>query len=80
MYLQALELWRHLLGEEHPIVAQSLNNLAELYRDQGRYSEAEPLYLQALDICEQRLGVNHPQTITTRENLANLRAAIASQQ
>lgn len=31
------------LGEEHLDVATSLNNLAELYRSQGRYNEAEPL-------------------------------------
>ncbi|MEH2360782.1 tetratricopeptide repeat protein, partial [Nostoc sp.] len=56
-----------------PDVATSLNNLAALYRSQGRYSEAEPLYIQALDICEQRLGVDHPNTITIRNNLAYLR-------
>ncbi|MFM6410039.1 MAG: tetratricopeptide repeat protein, partial [Microcystis sp.] len=30
------------LGENHPHVAASLNNLAGLYRCQGRYAEAEP--------------------------------------
>ncbi|WP_442942269.1 tetratricopeptide repeat protein, partial [Nostoc sp.] len=28
LHIQALALWRKLLGEEHPDVAQSLNNLA----------------------------------------------------
>ena len=32
-----------VLGPEHPNVATSLNNLAELYRAQGRYADAEPL-------------------------------------
>ncbi|MDF5737306.1 tetratricopeptide repeat protein, partial [Nostoc sp. S13] len=73
LYIQALALSRKLLGEEHPSVATSLNNLALLYNSQGRYSEAEPLYIQALDICEQRLGANHPNTVTVRENLAYLR-------
>ncbi|MBC6431630.1 tetratricopeptide repeat protein [Nostoc sp. HG1] len=31
------------LGEEHPDVASSYNNLAALYNYQGQYSEAEPL-------------------------------------
>jgi tetratricopeptide (TPR) repeat protein len=31
-------------------VATDLNNLATLYRTQGRYGEAEPLYLQALEL------------------------------
>ncbi len=42
---------------EHPDVAQSLNNLAELYRVQGRYAEAEPLYQRALAIREKALGM-----------------------
>jgi hypothetical protein len=40
------------LGADHPSVATGLNNLAELYRSQGRYSEAEPLYLRSLQIFE----------------------------
>ena len=36
---------QQLLGDNHPHVALSLNNLAGLYRSQGRYTEAEPLYL-----------------------------------
>jgi tetratricopeptide (TPR) repeat protein len=74
LYLQALELRKRLLGEDHPAVASSLNNLAGLYDSQGRYSEAEPLYLQALELAERVLGVNHPSTVTIRENLAILQA------
>jgi hypothetical protein len=29
------------LGPDHPAVAISLNNLAALYNDQGRYTDAE---------------------------------------
>ncbi len=38
----------------HDVVAQatSLNNLAELYRAQGKYEQAEPLYQRALAIRE----------------------------
>jgi hypothetical protein len=31
-----------VLGPDHPDVALSLDNLAELYDDQGRYADAEP--------------------------------------
>ncbi|WP_375467540.1 tetratricopeptide repeat protein, partial [uncultured Nostoc sp.] len=62
-----------LLGDEHPSVATSLNNLAGLYDSQGRYSDAKPLCIQALAIAEKRLGANHPNTITIRENLEALR-------
>jgi len=40
---QALAIRKRVLGESHLDVATSLNNLAELYRAQGRYAEAEPL-------------------------------------
>ncbi|MFN6496864.1 MAG: tetratricopeptide repeat protein [Nostoc sp. DedQUE01] len=73
LYKKALSLRQRLLGEEHPSVATSYNNLAALYYSQGRYSEAEPLYEKALEIAELCLGVNHPNTITFRENLKLLR-------
>nr|MDZ8043395.1 tetratricopeptide repeat protein [Nostoc sp. DedQUE02] len=66
MYIEALSMRKRLLGDEHPDIANSLNNLAVLYNLQGRYSEAEPLYIEALEIAEQRLGANHPNTITCR--------------
>ncbi len=56
MYIQALEMYKRLLGDKHPFVAQSLNNLAELYRSQARYSDAEPLYIEALAIAEKGVG------------------------
>ena len=37
----------------HPNTAQSLNNLAELYRAQGKYAQAEPLMQRALAIREK---------------------------
>ncbi|KAB8316014.1 tetratricopeptide repeat protein, partial [Tolypothrix campylonemoides VB511288] len=57
---QCLEVTKKRLGEEHPDVASSLNNLAYLYNSQGRYSEAEPLYLQALELSKRLLGEEHP--------------------
>ena len=73
LYQQALALRQKLLGDDHPHVATSLNNLAGLYYSQGKYKEAEPLYQQALNILEQRLGVDHPRTIIVRGNFEYLR-------
>jgi len=58
--LQAVEIDRRSLPEDHPSLANHLNNLAQLYQSQGRYSEAEPLYLQALEIFCKKLPENHP--------------------
>ncbi|MCS7152901.1 MAG: tetratricopeptide repeat protein [Bacteroidia bacterium] len=44
-YRRGLQLLEELGLLEHPDYAITLNNLALLYRDQGRYREAESLYL-----------------------------------
>jgi len=68
LLVQALEMRKRLFGPEHPAVATSLNNLAELYKSQGKYEKAEPLLVQALTILENSLGPEHPNTITARQN------------
>jgi tetratricopeptide (TPR) repeat protein len=51
-------------SSKHPKLAETLNNLAELYRTQGRYAEAEPLYERALTIAEKALGPNNSDFAT----------------
>jgi len=60
------------LGERHPDVAQSYNNLAMLYYSMGRYEEALPLYQKALEIYLGQLGKRHPYVATSYNNLASL--------
>ena len=49
-YDEALEVAKKALnlpetvGPDHPSTATSLNNLAEIYNIQGKYTQAEPLY------------------------------------
>ena len=45
-----------VLGPDHPHVATTLNDLAVLYNDQGKYEDAEKLFLQVLDTRKQTLG------------------------
>ena len=59
-------------GPEHPEVAITLNNLAELYRALRRYSEAESLYKRSPSIFEKALGADHPNAATVLENYAFL--------
>ncbi|MCT7996488.1 CHAT domain-containing protein, partial [Laspinema olomoucense] len=56
----------------HPDYATSLNNLAGLYRQMGRLSDAEPLFRQAMEIRRVQLGENHPDYATSLNNLAGL--------
>ncbi|HLP89825.1 MAG TPA: CHAT domain-containing protein [Nostocaceae cyanobacterium] len=67
-----LEMRKRLLGDNHPDVATSLNNLAALYDSQGRYTEAEPLYIQALEIRKRLLGDNHPNVAQSLNDLVFL--------
>jgi tetratricopeptide (TPR) repeat protein len=45
-----------VLGNEHPDTLTSMNNLALVLRDQGKYEEAEEMYRQALRLKETALG------------------------
>ncbi|GHO63923.1 tetratricopeptide repeat protein [Ktedonobacter sp. SOSP1-52] len=51
-----LTLLEHTLGTDHPFVAQTLNGLADLYRLQGNYRDAESLYQRAWHIGENISG------------------------
>ncbi|GAB6051221.1 CHAT domain-containing protein [Magnetospira thiophila] len=53
-------------------MAQSLYNLANLYKEQGRYTEAEPQYKRALAIREKVLGPDNVATASVINNLALL--------
>ena len=52
----------------HPDTAQSLMDQAALYKNQGKYAEAEPLLKRALAIYEQRLSSEHPITQQVLKN------------
>ena len=79
-YVQSLELSRKLLGEDHPSVATSLNNLAALYYGQGRYKEAEPLYVQAIAILFNRLGQDHPNTKAVFNNFCQFVTTVLAEE
>jgi tetratricopeptide (TPR) repeat protein/transcriptional regulator with XRE-family HTH domain len=72
LYQHALSIREQQLGSEHPDVATTLNDLAVLYRHQGKYEQVEPLYLRALSIREQQLGLHHLETARSLNNLAIL--------
>jgi tetratricopeptide (TPR) repeat protein len=60
------------LGDDHPHTISTMNNLANLYSDQGKYEAAEPLYVKCLEKMKVKLGDDHPNTIASMGNLANL--------
>jgi len=60
------------LGLDHHYVSFSLNRLAELYHDQGRFTEAEPLYKKVLSIYEKKFGPDNLAVTTALNNLGLL--------
>jgi tetratricopeptide (TPR) repeat protein len=63
---------RRRLGPNHPAVSKDLNNLASLYRYQGKIEQAEPLFRRSLAIAEKTLGPEHPDVAAKLSNLAGL--------
>jgi Tetratricopeptide repeat len=41
-----------MLGKEHPSTLTSINNLAAVLRDQGKYGQAGEMYRQALGLSD----------------------------
>ena len=73
----ATMLRRRVLGEEHPDTLASMQSLANLYSNQARYTEAEPLMLQTIDISKRVRGEEHRSTLVSMSNLAQLYGARA---
>jgi CHAT domain-containing protein/Flp pilus assembly protein TadD len=70
--LKGLDIRKRTLGENHPDVASSLDNLGNLYSDLGNYPKAEPYYLQAMEIRKKAFGEYHPEVASSQNNLGNL--------
>lgn len=68
----ALKVAEDTFGPDHPKVAISLNNIAELHIINGSYAEIEPLYKRALEISEKALGPDNPDVAISLNNLAEL--------
>jgi len=69
---RSLSILEQALEANHPLVADSLNNLAALYVAQGNYAQVETLLQRSIAIFEQVLGANHPNVATSLHNLAAL--------
>ena len=62
-------------GKDDPHVAAARNNLAELYRLQRRWDEAERLYTDAARALEKHYGPGHPAAATATHNLGGCKLA-----
>ena len=67
---ELLEQTQKVAGPDHPLVSQSLNNLALLLQQTRQYPEARRLFERALGIDEKELGNDHPGIVRSLTNLA----------
>lgn len=68
-YLPGLELLAKRFGSGHPKVAECLDGIATLCRDQDMPADAELLYRRALALLERSLGPEDDRLAGVLENL-----------
>jgi tetratricopeptide (TPR) repeat protein len=76
LFERAFQLYRQLLGRNHPDTLVSARNLAFDLRATGEYQTARRLDEDTLTRSSQVLGTDHPHTLISAQSLAaDLRAA-----
>ena len=69
LFEESLSILAKRLGLHHPWTIRTLNNLAGLYVEIGRYSDAAPLYRQVIRVtvtCPWRIGIHAATGSSTR--------------
>ncbi|GBG30435.1 Kinesin light chain 3 [Hondaea fermentalgiana] len=69
MLEEALSIRKESLGDRHPYVATTLNNIAYVYKAKGRYEEALTYWEEALSILKESLGDRHPYVAAVLESI-----------
>ncbi|RPB04715.1 hypothetical protein L873DRAFT_1279880 [Choiromyces venosus 120613-1] len=70
MFRHTLGSKEKVLGPDHPDTLTSVDSLAVVLRDLGRYDESETMFQRALESQEKVLGSDHPYTLISVNNLA----------
>lgn len=73
-----MEAKKQALGKEHPDVAELLNDLAVLYRREGKYAEAEPLFQRALAIMQGKLPAGHSRIVGCQKDYDEMKEKMAA--
>lgn len=60
------------LGAEHPDTLASMNTVAKVLIQQGKYEQAEHLFRQTLELREKVLGLEHPDTLKSMNSLGKI--------
>lgn len=68
-YSKAAQLRSELYGENHPLYATSIANLALAHHQGGDRTRTIPYYAKATEIFASQLGANHPEVARCYTNL-----------
>lgn len=71
-FRRAVSAREKVLGNEHPNTESTVNSLANMLENEGKYEEAEKLHRQVLSNCEKVLGNEHRDTLASVSSLANV--------
>jgi len=69
---KSIAIRERVLGRDHPVVAGSLNNLANAYSHLRQPERAREMLERALDIEVSAYGPDHPEVALALSNLGNL--------
>jgi tetratricopeptide (TPR) repeat protein/predicted Ser/Thr protein kinase len=69
---RAVELRRHILGEENRDTLESMGWVAGTLTNQGKYAEAQPIAVRILEIRRRIFGANDADTLASMETLGNI--------
>lgn len=77
LLIESLKIKRDLFEENHPDIAETIHNLANLFFDKKEFNKAIELHQQALDIFRNLYeNDQHPDISMSLENLANCYRAV----
>jgi tetratricopeptide (TPR) repeat protein len=71
LYHRAEKVFVAVYGHEHPLVADTKYNIANLYKNQGKLEEARQLYLECEQIYTKVYGAQHSETMDAARQAAS---------
>ena len=66
---KALEILKNTLGDNHPDIAVSYNNIGAFFHALGDYRRAIVFFEKALEILKNTVGDNHPDVAVSYSNI-----------
>jgi tetratricopeptide (TPR) repeat protein len=75
LFERALAIRERSFGSNHPLTAESLNNLAALLHSQGDFHAGRLVAERGLAVTEAALGSSHPSVATSLYNLGSFLAS-----